>query len=147
MEKRAVLDVSSLMLFEASGDSEIDGVDDATVVSFEEDEDDAESCSYGSSHCECIKKIEIDFDQRVEDFCLKDDEELENEGNHEEVEDVVDQYYGGYKAREVAPPPNTSEESVVADKFKKSKVCDDANMKMLNQRDRDRLFWEACLAS
>ncbi|KAL2510596.1 Uncharacterized protein Adt_16196 [Abeliophyllum distichum] len=89
MEKRAVLDVSSLMLFEASGDSEIDGVDDATVASFEEDEDDAESCSYGLSHCECIKKIEIDFDQRVEGFCLKDDEEVENEGNHEQVEDVV----------------------------------------------------------
>lgn len=146
MDKRAVLDVSCLMLFEASGDSEIDGLDDATVGSFEEDEDDAESCSYGSSYWECIKKIENDFDQRVDVFCMKDVEEVEIKGNHEEVEKY---YCGGYRAAEaVAPPPsNASEESVVAEKFKKSKVHDDPNMKMMNQRDRDRLFWEACLAS
>ncbi|CAI9781137.1 unnamed protein product [Fraxinus pennsylvanica] len=147
MDTRAVLDVSCLMLFEASGDSEIDGVDDATVGSFVEDEDDAESCSYGSFDWKCIKEIENDFDQRVEFFCLKDDEEVENDGNHEEVEDMVEQYYcGGYEAAEVVAP-NASEESVVAEKFKKPKVCEDPNMKMMHQRDRDRLFWEACLAS
>ncbi|CAA2973302.1 Hypothetical predicted protein [Olea europaea subsp. europaea] len=152
MDKRAVLDVSCLMLFEASGDSEIDGVDDATVGSFEEDEDDAESCSYESSDWKCIKKIENDSDQRVDIFCLKDDEEVENDGNHGEVEDVVEQYYcGNYKAAEVVVPPprppNASEESEVAEKFKKPKVCDDPDTKMMNQRDKDRLFWEACLAS
>lgn len=138
MEKgRVLFDASAYMLFEATGDSEsaynFDAAfgqeSDASAAA----EDDAQSCSYGSlcgSTDRRLHEVVVD-DGGVEfDYCSGDEED--NGGSDEEEEDdgVVDQC-----RRKAAAEPA------------KSKGFEESDVMMMSEREGDKLFWEACLAS
>ncbi|XP_057779423.1 uncharacterized protein LOC130998001 [Salvia miltiorrhiza] len=133
-------DASAHMLFEASGDSEAAYFDaafeqesDAAAVK----EDDAQSCSYSSS-CDNTARLHEAVDggddiRSVQfDYCSGDDEDDYGGGSDEE-DGVVDQCRR--RSRNSAAEPA------------KSKGCEESNVMMMNEREGDRLFWEACLAS
>ncbi|KAI3460846.1 hypothetical protein Pfo_017509 [Paulownia fortunei] len=146
--QRVLFDASAYMLFEASGDSEAEYFDGA--VEAESDataEDDAQSCSCGTlSDSAGVHEVDAggdDFDGADFDDCS---EEEDGGGTSEEEDGVVDQCCRGGKAVPpegsiVAPAPAAKE------KLNISKGCEDSNVKLMNDREMDRLFWEACLAS
>ncbi|CAA0824538.1 Unknown protein [Striga hermonthica] len=124
---RPLFDASAYVLFEAIGDSEAEDFDG--VGSVAEAEDDAQSCSSGSAsggeRGEVARADSGGEDPRRAGVCDRVGEE-EEEGS--DLEDgVVDQRRGGGTA---APAP--APESVKM---------------MMGDREGDRLFWEACLAS
>ncbi|XP_016493187.1 uncharacterized protein LOC107812554 [Nicotiana tabacum] len=151
-----LIDVSSFMLFEASGDSEFDSnfcstSHDDPVDSFALnppyqrflEDDDAQSCSY-----ECgvhIEDEDMDLDFHIENEDDDDDvrswscsdncksvgwnSDMEEEEEEEDEDDVVEQGW-----------------NFGVNRCKKAKV--DSVMEELKcQKDKDRLFWETCLAS
>lgn len=116
-------DFSSYLLFEATGDSEADAssVDPggSSAAPGSPECNDAESCTDDTPDCD-----EFDMD---EDENHEDGEEGENyEKNDDEVV-----------------------ESKATKGFTKSSASIDSTkeFKMLNEVDKNRLFWEACLAS
>lgn len=117
--ERGLVDASSFILIEATGDSESDYYD--TPLPELGSEDDAESCSFGS-----LSDGAAADGGRGDDFLDTDDfdDYVEEDGCGEVEDGVVDQCRGGAAAAEL----------------NKSKGCEDSKMK-------DRLFWEACLAS
>ncbi|KAL6505088.1 hypothetical protein OROGR_024905 [Orobanche gracilis] len=153
MEKDGVLiDVPACFLFEASGDSESQhfGGDseaqhsDAAAMSAEEEDahpsdDDVQSCNCGP--LSGIARIGVDGD---DDFRCADSvdfigrEEEDDHGENDLEDGVVDQCLGGRKA---------SLEAAAKEKREKLKGCEDSSVKMMSEREEDRLFWEACLAS
>ncbi|CAA2996814.1 Hypothetical predicted protein [Olea europaea subsp. europaea] len=58
---------------------------------------------------------------------------------------VVNQECNGDEA--ALPTTRASFSAAVPKKSKKLKTCEVPNVKLLNQGDRDKLFWEACLGS
>lgn len=127
-DERNVIDVTSFLLFESIGDSEADSdlnMANSLGQEINRDEvDDAESCS---DYVGPIELCDFDHDQEEHDDDHEDDIDDEEE---EEEEDGIDQVWSSYG-------------KVVL--HKKSKVCvDDSKM---NERDKDRHFWETCLAS
>ncbi|KAL2556726.1 Uncharacterized protein Fot_01465 [Forsythia ovata] len=205
MKGRAVFDVSSFMLFEATGDSETDlDVAEAAVNMAEDDARSSSACinEFGDDKVapsntsvvlpEKLKKLKYWDDDRQR-------EEMEKDGSITGVYSLSDQEWGGDKVA----PPNISTVSTlvhqqgkklkigyddhsqageemeeddscsttgvvdqkcggdevalattwagyaaaVPEKTKKLKNCEGPNIKLMNQRERDRLFWEACFAS
>ncbi|KAL2238928.1 uncharacterized protein LOC105163197 [Sesamum indicum] len=122
-----LFDASAYLLFEASGDSEAPGalldLEPGTGASAE---DDAQSCSYGSlsdtDEDDEAHVNEVDIDVNMD---LRGGDEEEDGGSEGEEDGVVDQC----RRKEKALKSN------------------DSNAKMMNEREGDRLFWEACLAS
>ncbi|KAK4418203.1 hypothetical protein Salat_2233000 [Sesamum alatum] len=130
-----MFDASAYLLFEASGDSEAQ-CSDAGALDLEPGaaaaDDDAQSCSYGSvSDGVGVREVDMDHvsgdDLRGADFYYE--EEDDGGGSEGEEDGVVDQWRGKEKAAV------------------KSNGCEDSNAKTMNEREGDRLFWEACLAS
>ncbi|KAL2540556.1 Uncharacterized protein Adt_01534 [Abeliophyllum distichum] len=205
MKGRAVFDVSSFMLFEATGDSETDL--DVAEAALNMDEDDARSSSacineFGDdkvapSNTSMVLPEELKKRKYWDDDRQR--EEMEKDGSITGVYSLFDQEWGGDK---VAPPnittvfmlvhqqgkklkigddidhsqgekmeeddscsttgvvdqkcggdevalatTRTSYAATVPEKSKKLKNCEGPNIKLMNQRERDKLFWEACLAS
>ncbi|CAK9175883.1 unnamed protein product [Ilex paraguariensis] len=150
MARRNVFDVCPFLLFEVTGDSEVDSDLNMVGTIIEEDrvevaEDDAESCS-----------CELDDDVRLNEFDDSDHNREHDHGNdhlHEndkeaaekEEGEVINQDWTGDKG--VLSSTNSISKFVMARKRKKSEVCVDKTLEVMNQRDRDRLFWETCLAS
>lgn len=124
-----LFDASAYMLFEASGDSEAAYFDQESDSSAAEEDDDAQSYSYSSS-CGSAARLHEAVDGADDflefDYCSGDEEEEEEDG-------VVDQCRR--RSRNAAAEPT------------KSKGCEESNVMMMNEREGDRLFWEACLAS
>ncbi|KAI3449560.1 hypothetical protein Pfo_006225 [Paulownia fortunei] len=138
-EGRVLFDASAYMLFEASGDSEAQYSDGALELELDAAaEDDAQSCSYGSLYdSACVHEVDVsDDDFRGADFDDGSGEEEDDGGGSDEEDGVVDQCCGRGKAAAAAE-----------EKPKKSKACEDSNVKTMNEREGDRRFWEACLAS
>lgn len=144
---RTLLDASCYTLFEASGDSESEYYDTAALgaaTATTTEDDDAESCSCGYSSGS-VAAHEIDasggydfLDATGVDDCVEGGGGEDDGCGTTEVEDgVVDQRRHG-KAAAVAGA--TAE-------LNKSKGCEDSSIKIMSERDMDRLFWEACLAS
>ncbi|KAL6978447.1 hypothetical protein U1Q18_020115 [Sarracenia purpurea var. burkii] len=126
------------MLFEATGDSEADAVPNmATVYAYEmnvpaddgyddddDDDDDAESCSYdlldhGRIHAELR---EFDDGDHADDTGYVHDDDDDDE--------VV------------------RRSTANAGQPKKSRMCVDSTMEPVSdEREKSRIFWEACLAS
>ncbi|GER26503.1 E3 UFM1-protein ligase 1 homolog [Striga asiatica] len=124
-EMRPLFDASAYVLFEAIGDSEAE--DFNGVGSVAAAEDDAQSCSGGSASGGARGEVAGadggGVDPRPADVCDRVREE-EEEGS--DLEDgVVDQRRGGGTA---------------------SPAAEGVKM-MMGEREGDRLFWEACLAS
>ncbi|KAL8054899.1 hypothetical protein ABFX02_04G022700 [Erythranthe guttata] len=149
-EGRALFDASAYMLFEASGDSESQYLGGGGALEPDSDaaEDDAQSCSYGSllfSDSARRLRDEVDAeDSRRGDFDEFSGEEKEEDGGgggvSEEDDGVVDQRRGGRGNPAAAA-------AVDKEKPMKSNGCEGSNVKMMNEGEGDKLFWEACLAS
>lgn len=120
---RNAAELSSFFLLEATGDSEVDGLDpgDGEVPM---EEDDAGSCSYDSSDWANADDVgECDVAA-----CLRDGhrrEEDEDEFDEDEQNSPVQLPGGEYK----------------------SCVSAESTNELMNERERSKLFWEACLAS
>ncbi|KAL9168542.1 hypothetical protein ABFS82_04G022000 [Erythranthe guttata] len=148
-EGRALFDASAYMLFEASGDSESQYLGGGGALEPDSDaaEDDAQSCSYGSLLFSDSARLrdEVDAeDSRRGDFDEFSGEEKEEDGGgggvSEEDDGVVDQRRGGRGNPAAAA-------AVDKEKPMKSNGCEGSNVKMMNEGEGDKLFWEACLAS
>uniref|UniRef100_A0A5B6YUZ5 Uncharacterized protein n=1 Tax=Davidia involucrata TaxID=16924 RepID=A0A5B6YUZ5_DAVIN len=153
MDLRNVVDVSSFLHCEATGDSEADSDLNMGAVSTDMDvaEDDAQSCSCDLS--DCARVIEFDhFDDDdgddLEYVHDDDDDDDYDDDDEEEEEEVINQYWAGDD--KVAPPskaPGLVTCTAAAGQRKKSRGCIDPTKELMNEMDRNKLFWETCLAS
>ena len=139
------MDVSPFLLFEATGDSDEAGnIPDLTVADHHDhdhcddnisavamDEGDAESCSCDSTdHSLVLDGHEVNGgDVLVEEYVYDDD--ADDDGEEEEV-DPVYQTWGGARVD-----------------HKKSCASADSTeeFERLNEVEKNRIFWETCLAS
>ncbi|CAK9310035.1 unnamed protein product [Citrullus colocynthis] len=115
-------DISSYFLFEATGDSEVDSSVDSGGSAASMEFNDAESCTDDTPTI-CINEFGIygSYGYKEEE----EDEMVENDDDHE----VVESKPIGFTTKSNASTDSTKE------------------FKMLNEVDKNRLFWEACLAS
>lgn len=128
-------DFSSYLLFEASGDSEVDSLADLegstaalNLVEF----NDAKSCT----------KVEFDDAESCTDDTLDLYDEFlrdENESEAEEDEDEDEEMFENDGVVESKAIGFTTSSSASIDSTKE--------FKMLNDVEKNRLFWETCLAS
>lgn len=167
MDLMNYVDVSSSILFETTADSEADSdINRNTDGDMCLADDDALSCSCDGIDLNDFETARANHDQ----FDLVDDEkpmdddyrnfdeedEDEDEDEDEEEEGVVEQFWNGDNCNNKAKDlknrtngrslPNYSP-GVLMEKRqrrKKLKICAE---EFVNQRDRDKLFWETCLAS
>ncbi|OIV91304.1 hypothetical protein TanjilG_01835 [Lupinus angustifolius] len=134
-------DFSSYILFEASGDSEADcdpmmngnlyehhRVDDQDCD--DDDGDDALSCSYDESDTSNSDELINMYD---------DDESCDDEYGDEkkENEELVDGVYGA----------SYCEDDEMQEENQKIYVSSNSNQEFVDEMEKNRLFWEACLAS
>ncbi|XWS36230.1 hypothetical protein CRYUN_Cryun20dG0067500 [Craigia yunnanensis] len=134
--KNKVVDISSFLLFEATGDSETGCFDPAMSVINHAEDDDAESCS-----CDTTSG----FLPGVRELNSLEDKANIGDDHHEDEEDgeVVEQKeVRVYKKRRVDHQRNNG----VAKEKKLSAISVDST-KTMNEMEKNRLFWEACLAS
>ncbi|KAI4301333.1 hypothetical protein L6164_034621 [Bauhinia variegata] len=135
MDRKDIEDVSAYMLFEATGDSEVDYnpiMDDDVAHEFprnvvDDDDDDAESCSYDASEICDIGKL------NGYESC-DGDGDAKNEDEEEKEEEAL--VYGISYC--------TDEEHSIS---KPSAVDSVSEQEVVDEREKNRLFWEACLAS
>ncbi|KAK9282163.1 hypothetical protein L1049_005075 [Liquidambar formosana] len=138
MESRNVVDVSCFLLFEDSGDSEAD-FDPIMAVDVAHDnnvaDDDAESCSCDLSDCERVCELkDLEVQEYFED---SDDDDYEGE---------VNSYGQSYSGEQKGLTKIASGLMMAAGQDQKSRAGVDSAMEM-NEMERNRLFWETCLAS
>ncbi|XP_027349378.1 uncharacterized protein LOC113860987 [Abrus precatorius] len=123
MDMKNPYDVSSsCMLLEATGDSEVDCSPIMGDHAFEfgrADDDDAQSCSYDNS--ETFSAAELDGYES-----LNDDDGDEKKNDVHGTSYCEDDEMQGHN---------------------KSCVSDDSGQELVDEMEKNRLFWEACLAS
>ncbi|KAL4339136.1 hypothetical protein GQ457_08G021410 [Hibiscus cannabinus] len=138
-----VADVFSLLLFEATGDSESGCNFDPAVTDTNnrEDDDDAESCS-----CDTVLPGVREIDSLENRFANAGGDVDDNDGGGDDEEGVVEQ-------REVQMYKKCYRDDrvnggfVAKDKKPSSDVSVENSNQTLNEKEKNRLFWEACLAS
>lgn len=167
MDRMNYVDVSSSILFETTADSEADSdmngnMDGHLCLA----DDDALSCSCDGNDLNDFEttgyhdQFDLVGDEEPmpedDDYRNFEDEEDEDDDEEEEEEGVVEQFWNGdncnNKTKDLKNPtngrslPNYSPGVLMEKKQrrKKLKICAEDFM---NQRDRDKLFWETCLAS
>ncbi|EEF41664.1 uncharacterized protein LOC8287200 [Ricinus communis] len=140
MDTKKRVDLSSCFLVEASGDSEV-GLDPKDLAAAPDDNDDAESCSCDVSDCyyyySCVGdntnsgEVEEASVHGVTDHNKEQYQEHEDE-DEDEVQSYrtwVDGHINGVQVN------------------KKSCVSVESTSEPMNEKERNRLFWESCLAS
>ncbi|KAJ6723513.1 GLUTAMIC ACID-RICH PROTEIN-LIKE [Salix koriyanagi] len=131
------VDVSPFLLVEAAGDSEVDS-GPATSTTVVADDDDAESCSCDTSDHSCV--INGAFSEveagRANCNVADDDHADKEEEEEEEVEEGVEVCQSWCGQVHVGLPVK-----------QKPCVSVDSGNESMNEKEKDRLFWEACLAS
>ncbi|KAK8508844.1 hypothetical protein V6N13_090797 [Hibiscus sabdariffa] len=136
--KSKVVDVSYFLHLEATGDSEAGYFDPAvsSVINHAHDDDDAESCS-----------CEIDTTSDLLHMVIELDYSLDHGANvvddHEDDGEVVDQEVHCYEKCRYDPCMH----GIVGKESKKPSVVPVDSTKTMNEMEKSRLFWEACLAS
>ncbi|XVE73232.1 hypothetical protein DITRI_Ditri11bG0100600 [Diplodiscus trichospermus] len=139
--KSKVVDVTSFLLFEATGDSEAGYFDPAMSINHadQDDDDDAESCS-----CDTTSGF---LPSSVREFNSLEDKKLlanvgDDDDHHEDDEDgeVVDQ-------KAVHLYKKCRDDQRIMAKEKKSSAVSVDSTSTVNEMEKNRLFWEACLAS
>ncbi|KAK7284701.1 hypothetical protein RJT34_19452 [Clitoria ternatea] len=115
---------SSYMFLEASGDSEAD-CDPTTLwehayESGRADDDDAQSCSYDDSDESCHADELNGYESLNGDD--EDEKKFEAYGTSYCEDDEMEEHH-------------------------KSSVSDDSDQELMDEMEKNRLFWEACLAS
>ncbi|KAJ6680240.1 GLUTAMIC ACID-RICH PROTEIN-LIKE [Salix purpurea] len=135
---RNSVDVSPFLLVEAAGDSEVDS-GPATSTTVVADDDDAESCSCDTSDHSSVSDVingacsEVEAGRVNCNVAYK--EEVE-EVEEEEVEEGVEVCQSWFGQVHVGLPVK-----------QKPCVSVDSGNESMNEKEKDRLFWEACLAS
>ncbi|XP_020211739.1 acidic leucine-rich nuclear phosphoprotein 32 family member A [Cajanus cajan] len=138
MERKQPLDFSSYFYFEASGDSEQDDCDppimggytcdiSMAVAGYHDDNDDALSCNYDGSAAELDEDEDEDEDEG-DSYC---DEEHEDDEKKSEV------YGMSY----------CDDDDEMQEEQMKSHVSFDSRQEFVDEMEKNKLFWEACLAS
>ena len=151
MDVKGTVDFSSYILFEATGDSEADFVDPNLGGYGDEfarvgddhdhghgndhDDDDALSCSYDRS--DACNAAEANWGGECCD--ADDDEEDDGDDVKKEGEEEKDVVYGTSYCDE--------DDEMLQEEHHKSFVSFDSNQGSVDEREKNRLFWEACLAS
>lgn len=117
MDGKNVIDVSSFFLFEATGDSESDF---EPGMAADVEKDDAESCI-----CDLYDTDRVeDDDEFVDQWFPKDVDDGDDDEDDDDDEVTVDQCW-------------------ISDKM----VSVDSGGELMDESEKNRLFWEACLAS
>uniref|UniRef100_A0A9I9DAR2 Uncharacterized protein n=1 Tax=Cucumis melo TaxID=3656 RepID=A0A9I9DAR2_CUCME len=125
-------DISSYFLFEATGDSEADSSVDlessssASTTEF----NDAESCTDDTPTMLCNNENEDDDDDDGDGEEMVENDDDDHDDEDEEEEEVVESKAIGFSIKSNASIDSTKDD-----------------FKMLNEVDKNRLFWETCLAS
>ncbi|XP_044492755.1 uncharacterized protein LOC123216402 [Mangifera indica] len=123
MDEKNVFDVSSYVFFEATGDSEADVVVDPNIVTaVKHKDDDAESCSHNLSGFPFVCDVNNGLDAQA----VHVDDEVE------EGEEV--QSYRTWPGEEQNRPPG-------------DKKKNDSSENVMSEMEKNKLFWETCLAS
>ncbi|KAF7818253.1 phosphopantothenoylcysteine decarboxylase subunit VHS3 [Senna tora] len=128
MDIKATSDFSSYFLFEATGDSEALSDPIMDDVAFSDDDDDAQSCSYDASETHNVSKV---INGYVSHHELDDDEKKEDE----EVCFYGRSYYEDDDDDEIQQPHKSSES------------VDSSSESLVDEIEKNRRFWEACLRS
>ncbi|WRX09575.1 hypothetical protein QQP08_002062 [Theobroma cacao] len=138
IKNHKVVDVSSFFLFEATGDSEAGCFDPAmAVINHAEDDDDDDDDHDDAESCSCDTS---DFVPSVRGLnCLEDKANVDDED--EEDGEVVEQQ----KEVHVCEKWSNDQRIGVAKEQKSAGSVD--STKSLNEMEKNRLFWETCLAS
>ncbi|ESW16567.1 hypothetical protein PHAVU_007G167000 [Phaseolus vulgaris] len=131
MERKEPLDLSSYFCFEASGDSEEADRDHPIFGGGGDDNDDALSCNYEG--CGGWEGGVLDGE---ENECCE--EEHDDEIAKKEVEE--DEKSGVYGM-------SCCEDDEMEEEQMKSFVSFDSSQEFVDEMEKNRLFWEACLAS
>nr|GMD15607.1 putative uncharacterized transmembrane protein DDB_G0290641 [Ipomoea batatas] len=157
-----VIDVSGFFVFEATGDSsEVQSsvLNEDYSADHEWGDDDAQSCSgrdFGEvDDADEVKRVSrcLSFEENYEygddDICDaagggNETEEDDDSDEDEEEEEVNQGWIMRVKRSKKLMRPLGVVRTTTRIKSKKSKVC---NLEMMSEKDRDRLFWEACLSS
>lgn len=127
MKETPTGDVTFYMLLEATGDSEADCDSNKGEYANEiytADDDDAESCSYDNESETCDAAELNGYD----DESLNADED--------------DQKKDGVNCG-----TSYCEDDEMQEEHLKSCVSDDSSQELMDEMEKNRLFWEACLAS
>ncbi|KAH1107192.1 hypothetical protein J1N35_010960 [Gossypium stocksii] len=144
-----VVDVSSFLLFEATGDSESGCSSDPAMVDIShdddgDDDDDAESCSCDTAPDvvhgvrEVGGSLKNKFANVVEGADDEDDDDDDDDGVVEQKE--VQLYKKSCRDDERI-------KGVGVGKEKKSSSSAENSSETMNEMEKNRLFWETCLAS
>lgn len=135
MDIKGTVDVSCYLCFEATGDSEAPNCDAiikdpniACQISSCDDEDDAQSCCNGSPDEILINS----YDPIMYEY--------ESDEENREDEDGVEVCSYGTTYKE-------GDDDCEMEVEKKARVCVDSGAEKMDEMEKSRLFWEACLAS
>ncbi|KAK9733601.1 hypothetical protein RND81_04G077700 [Saponaria officinalis] len=148
IEKKNIVNLSHFFLFEAVDDSEGEfdhshNHNSMMMMGYgdeDDDDDDAESCSYDT----------WDSTSHVNDVCRGRYRTNNNHNNNIIVndDDDDDDENVAYMRDDDDDHKSTSEVVSTANSHNSRKSCVDSNVgKKLSENDRNRLFWETCLAS
>ncbi|BAT95661.1 hypothetical protein LR48_Vigan02g110500 [Vigna angularis] len=135
MERKKPLDFSSYFCFEASGDSEEAHPDDPifacemTRAYGDDENDDALSCNFEGSGA---------FDGAVFD---EEENECCDDDHDDEIAKVTQDEKSGVYGMSYCEDDDMEEEHM------KSHVSFDSGHEFVDEMEKNRLFWEACLAS
>ncbi|XVF21873.1 hypothetical protein REPUB_Repub12eG0127000 [Reevesia pubescens] len=147
--KSKIVDVSSFLLFEATGDSEA-GYFDPAMSDFinhadnnDDDDDDAESCSCDTTTSDFL----LPGVGNQLNYGLEDKANVDGDDHHEDEEDgeVVEQQKEIHLYEKCRDDQRIN--GGVANEKKSSSAVSVDSTKTMNEMEKNRLFWEACLAS
>ncbi|XVF72523.1 hypothetical protein PTKIN_Ptkin12aG0128100 [Pterospermum kingtungense] len=146
--KGKVVDVSSFLLFEATGDSEAGCCFDPALSAINPaedhvDDDDAESCSFDATSDDLLPAgvfRELNSLEYKRANVVGDDDLIHEDEEDGEVVDQQEVHNLYKKCRDDQRFIN----GVAAKEKKSSAVSVDSSM---SEMEKNRLFWEACLAS
>ncbi|KAF7804802.1 phosphopantothenoylcysteine decarboxylase subunit VHS3 [Senna tora] len=136
MDMKQSVDVSRFMLLEATGDSEADCDLIARLHhDDDDDDDDAQSCSYDGSDESDTQNFNLGYGSCDPDF--NNDAEKKKDGGEEEEEEEEKAcvYYGSSYC-------DDGDEEV-----QKHQNSSDSGQHLMDEMEKNRRFWEACLAS
>lgn len=145
---KVFVDVSSFFLFEATGDSEaeagcFDPAGAMSVINHDEDDGDAESCSWDTTS-DFIREL-----NRLEDrpnIVVGEDEE-DDDGDRDGDGEVVDQKEPVCHLYKKCRDDDGLSKSKLEKKSSRSVSVDSTQTQTMNEMEKNKLFWEACLAS
>ncbi|KAJ6941063.1 hypothetical protein NC651_006992 [Populus alba x Populus x berolinensis] len=137
------VDVSSFLLVEATGDSEVDSDPNMTIIDLVDDDDDgdAESCSCDTSYHSCVNGVYSEVEEYHVNYNVVDEEQRRQEEEEEEEEEQQQE-----KGVHVYQSRVDHGHAGLPMKQKSCVSVDSAN-ESINEKEKNRLFWEACLAS